>query len=124
MQRKDPLKHVIITLPVQVVGALLFQWSTMWSRILSDSIANMYSREAELASDIYAVDFVYEHLWHVGCIMDFFQKDIEEGAEFMTRWSSHPLSSKRINRVAEYITEQWYPEKGCTPLPALGSVEE
>jgi Zn-dependent protease with chaperone function len=25
MQRKDPLKHVIITLPVQVVGALLFQ---------------------------------------------------------------------------------------------------
>lgn len=123
MQRKDSLKHVIITLPVQVVGALLFQWNGMWSRVVSDSISNIYSREAELASDIYAVDFVYEQLWHVWCIMEFFQKDMEEGAEFMTRWSSHPLSSKRINKVAEYIKEQGYEERWCTALPELGSIE-
>lgn len=124
MHRKDSLKHVIIALPVQLASALLFQWSSMWSRIISDSLTNIYSREAELASDLYAVDFVYEHLWHVGCIMDFFQKDLHEWTEIMTRWSTHPLSSKRINRVAEYVKEQRYPERWCTPMPGLETLWE
>lgn len=116
MQAKDALQHLFVSIPVSMVSALLFQWDSSMSQVIGRSINNIYSREAELKADIFAVEFVYRELGHVWCVMDFLVRDDDGLTRMMTRWSSHPVSTKRTQKIREYIYQQWYPEEDCSVL--------
>jgi len=117
MERRDSLRNLMVALPIELLAAMLFQWSGSGRWVISASIINTYGRSAELESDKYGLDFVHKHFWHVWCALDFFQKDLGEWSEILTWGSSHPISSTRIIKAKEYTQEQWYAIANCTSLP-------
>ncbi len=62
-----------------------------------------YSREDEYEADEYAVNYIYPTNWDSRGVAYFFEKmELEEGADWMIYFSTHPHPNDRIEKIYEH----------------------
>ena len=114
IEHRDVLRSLISSIPMAVVlsifggdyGLMLFEWT----------LGNIHSKVHETRADIYGLDFLHEKSGHVGCSLDFFEKQNTMGDNLMEIFSTHPVTKLRIERMQKYIDDRWYQIQECSPF--------
>ena len=130
LENRDPLKALGRSLVLVTMSAALGIGGQSNSTAIP-SAANFaelsYSREQEIAADDYAIQQVIRRYGHGGESLGFFERnrELELGGAIgdafgrVAEWQqTHPLSSKRIERLAAQFERNGWAKTGeITPLP-------
>lgn len=111
IENRDVLKSLISEFPVVIVlslfggeyGGVLFEWV----------ISNTHSKIQETKADEYGIDFTHAVNSHIGCALWFFEKTNSLWDNVLEVFSTHPVTTFRIDRAFSYAEKRGYEEAGC-----------
>lgn len=114
IEHRDVLKWLISSFPVTIL--LSFLGGDYGQILFQGVISNTHSKFQESRADRFWIDFAYEKNGHIGCVMNFFEKENTIEGNLMEMFSTHPMTSLRIERAQDYAKEKWYEVGECTPF--------
>lgn len=114
VEHRDVLKSIIPSLPIHVLLSLF--WVKELSSLFTGLVENQLSKSQETKADYYGLDFTYSLNGHVGCALDLFETDNSVWKNVIEVFSTHPMTTLRIERAKKYIETMQYPKLQCKEL--------
>lgn len=112
VENRDVLRSIISDAPIALMLSIF--GGDYGSLLFRGVFSNNYSKIQETRADRYGLDFVYDRSGHVGCALDFFEKQNTLGDNLLGIFSTHPMTEFRISRAHNYAASKWYPRQECT----------
>jgi len=114
VESRDVLRSLVSQAPLTILLSI-FWWD--YGAVVFDGVVDMtHGKSRESKADRFGLDFVYNKNGHVGCAVDFFSERNTIWDNIMEIFSSHPMTTLRIERAKKYIEKQWYKSSKCTPV--------
>jgi len=102
IENRDVIKSFSTQIPFYITMAFL--WMDIWfdyNKIINLSTSYI-SRETELKSDLWWINFVKKNSWNSFCILNFFQNQENLYEKYLFFSSTHPTSKARIKQIKSY----------------------